>query len=117
MGYVVGGNTNEIYDAIRAAVLLGGHGLGPQLTDDELLNIAAAMKAAFKDYAAEIEKEDLSFDGECSAECVDGVLNEAACVCEECVNNCCAFMISDANKNGPNIFLIFIFVFFVALRF
>merc|ERR1719242_1291547 len=87
--------------------------LGSQLSDDEILSIASAMQAAFKDYAADIEKEDLSFDGECSAECVEGVLNEATCVCEECKNNCCLF--SNARKNEANFILtMFIFIFLSA---
>jgi len=98
--YVVGGNTNEIHDVIRAAVNLGNHQLGAQLSDEEILNIAAAMKAAFKDYAADAGSEDVSFAGECSAQCVNGLLNEAACVCEECKDNCC--LTDNAMKHGTN---------------
>jgi len=90
--YVVGGNVNEIHAEIRNAALLGEHRLGSSLEDDDILDIASAMKAAFKEYAAVIEQEQEKFDvGECSVDCLEGLLNEELCVCENCKNECCAF--------------------------
>eukprot|EP00485_Elphidium_margaritaceum_P009821 CAMPEP_0202694278 /NCGR_PEP_ID=MMETSP1385-20130828/8178_1 /ASSEMBLY_ACC=CAM_ASM_000861 /TAXON_ID=933848 /ORGANISM="Elphidium margaritaceum" /LENGTH=460 /DNA_ID=CAMNT_0049350093 /DNA_START=45 /DNA_END=1428 /DNA_ORIENTATION=- len=79
--YVVGGNVDEIHDAITKAIALGDHNLNivRPLDDDVWLAIASAMKAAFKAYAAQLEaQENVYQDDECHLSCdgfsVDSVI-------------------------------------------
>merc|ERR1712154_147422 len=93
--YIVGGNLDEIHDAIEDAILLGGHNLNLDLStaldDDEWLAIAETMRSAYNDYADQLDEEMNSFEaGECNINCFGGDIDEEECVCG-CDNaiDCC----------------------------
>ena len=107
---IVGGNLDEIHDALKTAILLGNHKINVasdvDLTDTQWNAKLTALGEAYEYQTTQIVAEDSIFDAtECQLSCGEGELDLEECVCNECseTTKCCGLNTSDAQINFVNI--------------
>ena len=124
---IVGGNLDEIHDALKDAILLGGHKLNvassEPLSDEEWQTKLSALKEAFEYQVGVIVEEDTIFDAAtCTLNCGEGNLDLEECVCNSCeeISTCCGYEGNNASqiyiKYAHIIFVIAVFVLFDFIR-
>lgn len=109
---IVGGNLDEIHDALKTAIALGNHKINYasdaaiDLTDDEWNAKLTALGDAYEYQNSIIITEDSVFDdATCNLSCGEGELDLANCVCNGCSQSsgCCGLNTSDVSINIVNI--------------
>ena len=111
--YIVGGNLDEIHDALTRAITLGDHKINVasdfELTDDQWRARLSALEEAYNYKSSIIVEEDTTFtQASCQLSCGEGELDLAKCECNDCnqVSKCCGL---NANRD-PNQIYVHLFI-------
>eukprot|EP01083_Nonionella_stella_P019306 53692_1 len=92
---VIGGNLDEIHDAVRNVIALGSHNFNDvsdvDLTNEEWVAKANVLEEAYNYYSGTLINYDTISEASCKLDCDEGTLDTAKCQCDECSDGgqCC----------------------------